>query len=79
MSHFLLWQKVCQLTLEYFSISNTVISPALTRMCSVHFQMVRENLQVVMFLEDDIRFEPDFRKKLDGLMTEAKQVEWDFM
>ena len=41
--------------------------------------MVRENLQVVMFLEDDIRFEPDFRKKLATLMTEAQQLEWDFM
>jgi GR25 family glycosyltransferase involved in LPS biosynthesis len=41
--------------------------------------MVRDNLQVVMFLEDDIRFESDFRKKLGDLMTEAEQLEWDFM
>ncbi|XP_028394615.1 procollagen galactosyltransferase 1-like [Dendronephthya gigantea] len=42
-------------------------------------KMVRENLQVVMFLEDDIRFEPDFRKKVEDLMSEAEQLEWDFM
>lgn len=41
--------------------------------------MVRDNLQVVMFLEDDIRFEPDFRMKVDRLIMEAKTLEWDFM
>lgn len=41
--------------------------------------MVRENLKVVMLLEDDIRFELDFRKKLNNVMKEAQKLEWDFM
>ncbi|XP_046845706.1 procollagen galactosyltransferase 1-like [Xenia sp. Carnegie-2017] len=42
-------------------------------------KMVRENLKVVMLLEDDIRFELDFRKKLNNVMKEAQKLEWDFM
>lgn len=41
--------------------------------------MVRENLKTVLVLEDDIRFEPDFRRKLDEVMNEAKRLDWDFM
>ena len=45
--------------------------------------MVERNLELVMVLEDDVRFEFDFRNTLEATMKEAHEksstVNWDLM
>ena len=45
--------------------------------------MVEKNLQLVMVLEDDVRFEFDFVEKLHKMMGQAEdikhRVDWDLM
>uniref|UniRef100_A0A7G3ADG3 Putative glycosyltransferase 25 family member-like protein n=1 Tax=Lutzomyia longipalpis TaxID=7200 RepID=A0A7G3ADG3_LUTLO len=43
-------------------------------------RIVKENLQEVLILEDDIRFEPFFRERLLNLLQEARQLStWDLI
>ena len=47
-------------------------------------EQLERNLDMVLVLEDDIRFEPNFDKKLEEVMTEARNlladgVEWDIL
>ncbi|KAL0280133.1 UNVERIFIED_CONTAM: hypothetical protein PYX00_001518 [Menopon gallinae] len=44
-------------------------------------QIVEKGYQVVMVLEDDVRFEPYFREKLTALMNELKDLDlyWDLI
>ena len=45
--------------------------------------MVERNLDMVLVLEDDVRFEFDFMRELKDVMEQAKQissvVNWDLM
>ena len=47
------------------------------------FQVVANRLDYILVLEDDIRFEADFNRKMRNLLLEAKDllvnVEWDLM
>ena len=46
-------------------------------------QVVANRLEYVLVLEDDIRFESDFNRKMRNLLIEAKEllwnVKWDLM
>ncbi|XP_076272943.1 glycosyltransferase 25 family member isoform X1 [Rhynchophorus ferrugineus] len=43
-------------------------------------RVLEERLQTVMILEDDIRFEPYFRKKIEYLMAEVRRMpDWDLV
>ena len=46
-------------------------------------QVVANRLEYVLVLEDDIRFESDFNRKMRNLLIEAKDllwnVKWDLM
>lgn len=45
------------------------------------FQIVEREEKTVMVLEDDVRFEPFFRRKVSALLEEMKQLQlnWDLM
>lgn len=44
-------------------------------------EIVETGSELVMVLEDDVRFEPYFRQKVSHLLKEAEQLklEWDLM
>lgn len=44
-------------------------------------QVVQRELQQVLVLEDDVRFEPSFSRKLVTIMGDVQRVEleWDLM
>lgn len=44
-------------------------------------QMVEKNYDVVLIFEDDVRFEPFFKTKMEALLQEAdkKTPNWDLM
>lgn len=44
-------------------------------------QVVKKDLKVVMVLEDDVRFEPFFRQKVDALLDELRDLAlpWDLV
>jgi len=50
-----------------------------------NFQMVERNLETVLVLEDDVRFESNFRERLTKLMTVANSLskapaaDWDLL
>lgn len=42
--------------------------------------MVEKGYQSALVLEDDIRFEPYFRKKVEQLMEEVRRIQnWDLV
>lgn len=45
--------------------------------------MINNGLAQILVLEDDVRFEPDFRNQLQGLLDEAtvlsSKYRWDLM
>lgn len=46
-----------------------------------HHQVVERDLQKVLVLEDDVRFEPRFKRRLQAIMddTDNTQLDWDLM
>ena len=44
-------------------------------------QVVEHGLQKVLVLEDDVRFEPRFKRRIQAIMddTEKTQLDWDLM
>lgn len=46
-----------------------------------HRQVVERDLQKVLVLEDDVRFEPRFKRRLQAIMddTDNTQLDWDLM
>lgn len=50
----------------------------------IWLEQIEKNLDMVLVLEDDVRFEPDFNNRLNEIMTEARDlikngVEWDIL
>lgn len=45
------------------------------------FQVVDQGFQKVLVLEDDVRFEPWFKRRLETIMGNADktQLDWDLM
>ena len=44
-------------------------------------QVLEQGLQKVLLLEDDVRFEPRFKRRLQSIMDdiEKTQLDWDLM
>lgn len=55
--------------------------PLLCVIVEVLLQVVEQNLQTVMVLEDDVRFEPFFRQKVEAILQEIEDIDlvWDLM
>ena len=42
--------------------------------------MVKNNLETVLVLEDDVRFQSDFRRQLAEVMRQTTEIgDWDLM
>ena len=71
LSHHTIWQKVGGALRHYYGfIDHTFF-----------LQVVREGLEQILILEDDVVFEPYFRYNLEKVLEEAKQFipNWDLM
>ena len=46
-----------------------------------YYQVIEHGLQKVLVLEDDVRFEPRFKRRLQAIMDDIDkaQLDWDLM
>ena len=76
LSHYKIWQKV-----SLCELSSTNAHFLCLSYVAKTFQIVEDNLHTVLVLEDDVRFEKYFIKKLRHLLDEVHRFTstWDLM
>ena len=85
LSHYLIWQEVQDILQHFLKVLIPTFDINLIQFLGsfVISQMINNGLSQVLILEDDVRFEPNFRNQLRGLLVEAttlsSRYRWELM